>query len=79
MYVCNGKGKGKTDHPCGRYIRKQRKKIMKEIRKHGVRYVKYGSSDELSQAVGESGRNVFALCDKGFAEVILSEIDRESE
>ena len=52
---------------------------MKEIRKHGVRYVKYGSSDELSQAVGESGRNVFALCDKGFAEVILSEIDRESE
>lgn len=55
------------------------KKIMKEIRNHGVRYVKYGSSDELSQAVGESGRNVFALCDKGFAEVILSEIDRESE
>lgn len=55
------------------------KKIMKEIRRHGARCVKYGKSDELSKAVGESGRSIFAVCDKGFAEVILSEIDGESE
>ena len=55
------------------------KKIMKEIRKYKVQYVKYGNSEDLSRAVGSSGRNVFAVCDKGFAEVILNEIDRESE
>ena len=53
------------------------KKIMKEIRRYNVHYVKYGESEELSHAVGSSGRNVFALCDKNFAEVILKEIDRE--
>lgn len=54
------------------------KKVMKEIRKYGVQYVKYGKSEELSRVVGSSGRNVFALCDKGFAEIILKEINRES-
>ena len=39
------------------------KKIMKEIRKHGVKYVKYGTSEEMSHAVGSVGRNVFAICD----------------
>lgn len=55
------------------------KKIMKEIRRYGVQYVKYGESEEMSRAAGSSGRNVFALCDKGFAETILKEINRESE
>lgn len=55
------------------------KKMMKEVRRHGVKCVKYGTSDELSAAAGESGRTVFALCDRGFAEVILREIDREAE
>lgn len=54
------------------------KKIMKEIRKHNVPYVQYGNSAELSHAVGAEGRNVFGLCDKNFAEVILKEIDGES-
>ena len=47
------------------------KKMMKEIRKHGVAYVRYGSSDELSHATGANGRNVFAICDRNFAEEIL--------
>lgn len=51
---------------------------MKEIRRYGVQYVKYGNSEDLSRAAGSFGRNVFALCDKGFAEVILKEINRES-
>lgn len=55
------------------------KKIMKEIRKHDIRYVKYGNSDELSHAAGSSGRNVFGVCDDNFAKVILNEIDREEE
>ena len=55
------------------------KKIMKEIRKHGVKYVKYGDSAVLSQAVGSTGRNVFAVCDENFAEVILNEIEREQQ
>ena len=53
------------------------KKIMKEIRKHGVAYVKYGSSDELSGAVGTSGRSIFAVCDDNFSKVIMNEINSE--
>ena len=53
------------------------KKIMKEIRKNNVPYVRYGDSEEMSHAIGSSGRTVFALCDRNFAEVILKEIDRE--
>ena len=48
-----------------------------EIRKYGVPFVKYGNSDELSHATGANGRNVFAICDRNFAEVILNEIDGE--
>ena len=55
------------------------KKIMKEIRKYGVNHIEYGNSEELSHAVGASGRNVFAICDKGFAEAITKEIERELE
>ncbi len=55
------------------------KKIIKEIRKHGVEYIKYGFSDELSHAVGTSGRSVFAVCDDNFKKVILNEINRGAE
>lgn len=55
------------------------KKIMKEIRKHGVSYVKYGNSEELSHAVGTSGRSVFAVCDENFSKVILNEINGKTE
>jgi len=53
------------------------KKIMKEIRKHGVKHVKYGNIDEMSHAIGSSGRSVFAVCDRNFSDVILNEINRE--
>ncbi len=55
------------------------KKIMKEIRKYGVKYVKYGQGEELSRAVGTSGRSVFAVCDNNFKEVILNEINGNAE
>ncbi len=53
------------------------KKIMKEINRSGVKFVKYGKGDELSRAVGSEGRSVFAVCDENFAEVIFEEIDRQ--
>ena len=52
---------------------------ISEIRKYGVNHIEYGNSEELSHAVGASGRNVFAICDKGFAEAITKEIERELE
>ena len=55
------------------------KKIMKEIRKKGVPYIKYGTIDELSHIAGESGRSVFAVLDKGFAESILRELGESGE
>ena len=55
------------------------KKIMKEIRKKGVPYIKYGTIDELSHIAGESGRSVFAVLDKGFAESILRELGSSGE
>lgn len=50
-----------------------RKKIMKEIRRYGVPCITCGTSEELSHAVGEQGRSVFAICDRGFAEAVLKE------
>ena len=55
------------------------KKIMKEIRKYGTDFVRYGTSEELSHAVGTAGRSVFGVCDGNFKEVILKEINREAE
>ena len=55
------------------------KKIMKEIRKKDVPYVQYGTIDELSHIAGESGRSVFAVLDKGFAESILRELGADGE
>ena len=51
------------------------KKIMKEIRRYGVPYIKTGTISELSHAVGARERSVFAICDKGFSEVILKETE----
>lgn len=55
------------------------KKIMKEIRRRGVRYVKYGNGEEMSHAIGSQGRSVFAVCDRNFSEAILNEINRENQ
>ena len=51
---------------------------MKEIRKHGVEYVKYGDGEEMSRAIGSQGRSVFGICDNNFSEVIKKEIYGEN-
>ncbi|MDO4517807.1 MAG: ribosomal L7Ae/L30e/S12e/Gadd45 family protein [Bacillota bacterium] len=53
------------------------KKIMKEIRKAGVEYIKYGNIDELSHITGGSGRSVFAILDENFANSIKKEAVKE--
>ena len=50
-----------------------KKKIMKELRRGQVPYITHGTVQELSQTIGQSGRSVIGICDKGFAEVILKE------
>lgn len=51
------------------------KKIMKEIRKADVKFLKYSTIDELSHAAGEVGRSVFGVLDENFAVSILREVD----
>ena len=55
------------------------KKIMKEIRKKGIPYIKYGTIDELSHIAGESGRSVFAVLDENFARSIAYETDKRQQ
>ena len=65
------KGKAKLVILAGDISAGSEKKIMKEIRKKGVPYMKYSTIDELSRITGESGRSVFAVLDGGFAQSIL--------
>ncbi|MGX8773880.1 MAG: L7Ae/L30e/S12e/Gadd45 family ribosomal protein [Bacillota bacterium] len=74
-----GKGRAKLVILAGDISAGSEKKIMKEIRKKGVPYVKYGTIDELSHIAGESGRSVFAVLDRGFAESILKETQTVAE
>ena len=55
------------------------KKIMKEIRKKEIPYIKYGTAGELSRIAGESGRSVFAVLDGHFASSILAETGKEQQ
>ena len=51
------------------------KKIMKESRKSGTEFVKYGTIEDLSHAMGQSDRSVFAITDDQFAKTIRNEIN----
>ena len=51
------------------------KKIMKDVRKYGVDYIKYGAAEELSHATGAEGRTVFAVLDENFPDALKREIE----
>ena len=72
------KGKAKLVILAGDISAGSEKKIMKEIRKKGVPYIKYSTIEELSHIAGESGRSVFAVLDEGFARSIRAELEQES-
>ena len=73
------KGKAKLVILAGDISEGSEKKIMKEIRKKGVPYIKYGTIDELSHIAGESGRSVFAVLDDNFAQSILKETENNQK
>lgn len=54
-------------------------KMMREIRKNDTDFVKYGKKSDLSQAVGQAERSVFAITDDQFAATIRGEIVREND
>lgn len=55
------------------------KKIRKEAEAQQVPYRTFGNSDDLSRAVGVSGRSIFGITDENFANVILKEIGQIRE
>ena len=74
-----GKGKAKLVILAEDISAGSEKKIMNEIRKKGVPFIKYGTIDELSQIAGESGRSVFAVLDENFARSISNEAGKEQQ
>ena len=52
-----------------------KKKMISKAEGCGVAYRIYSTSDELSRMTGAPGRSVFAVTDKGFADMITKEID----
>lgn len=54
-----------------------RRKMENLALKNGISCRIYGNADHLSHITGTSGRSVFGITDKGFAEAIETEIDLE--
>ncbi|MBR5315904.1 MAG: ribosomal L7Ae/L30e/S12e/Gadd45 family protein [Firmicutes bacterium] len=50
-------------------------KMLKECKKNKVEYRVFGHSDDLSHITGKSGKGIFGITDKHFAEIICKEID----
>ena len=50
-------------------------KMTNEAKARGVCVMIYGDGEEMSHAVGESGRTVFGITDVNFAQVIKKEIE----
>ncbi|MCI2061980.1 MAG: ribosomal L7Ae/L30e/S12e/Gadd45 family protein [Eubacteriaceae bacterium] len=52
-----------------------REKMVRLAESGGIPYRIYGKSDDLSHITGTSGRSVFGITDRGFADSIMKEID----
>ena len=53
-----------------------KKKMTGEAKACKVPFIVCGDGEELSHAVGESGRTVFGITDENFAQVIKKEIEK---
>lgn len=51
------------------------KKMLQKCGRENIAYRIFGSSEELSQITGKSGKGIFGITDRHFAEIILKEID----
>lgn len=56
-----------------------RKKLIPKAERLGIPYIIYGLSDEISRITGTSGRTIFAITDKNFANVITEQIESEKK
>lgn len=54
-----------------------RDKFSELCRRYKVEYRVYGTVDELSMMTGFTGRGVYGITDKNFAEVMIKEIENE--
>ena len=50
-------------------------KMLTQCNKNKVEYRIFGNSDDLSHITGKSGKGIFGITDKHFAEIICKEID----
>jgi len=55
-----------------------REKMERLAKSANIPYRIYGESDYLSKVTGNSGRSVFGITEKKFAEIIVNEIDSET-
>ena len=69
------KGRARLVIFTGDMAENSKKKIGKVAEKTGTKTVTFGTGEELSQITGTAGRNVFAVNDVHFADIILQEID----
>jgi ribosomal protein L7Ae-like RNA K-turn-binding protein len=51
-------------------------KMLTQCNKNKVEYRIFGNSDDLSHITGKSGKGIFGITDKHFAEIICKEIDQ---
>ena len=52
------------------------KKMLQCCNRNNIEYRVFGNSDELSRITGKSGKGIFGITDKHFAEIIVKEIDQ---
>ena len=52
------------------------KKMLQCCNRNNIEYRVFGNSDELSRITGKSGKGIFGITDKHFAEIIVREIDQ---
>ncbi len=51
------------------------KKMLQQCSRNQIEYRVFGESDDLSHATGNSGKGIFGITDRHFAEIICKEID----
>ena len=54
-----------------------RKKAVSTAEGHGVRWVLYGTSEELSHMTGTKGKHIFGITDGPFGKTIMEAIEGE--
>ena len=54
-------------------------KLSQKCQSYNVPVVRYGTCEEISKATGKEDKGLFGLTDKGFAESIMREVEKENK